>query len=119
MYKRQTQDGRKIRVTTYFAGQELDIALRAQNVIAGLRVPCLGQMRQCADADALGEVIFRHAMRDLRFECGVLVLQPVSSPFRFKLCVHACQYDGRDNRFGDVVCCAEFQSCLLYTSRCV
>ena len=55
--------------------QQLHVALRAQDVVAGFRVARFGEVRERADADALRQVVLGHAVRDFGFERGVLVLR--------------------------------------------
>ena len=93
--------------------QQLHVALRAQDVVAGFRVARFGEVRERADADALRQVVLGHAVRDFGFERGVLVLQPVACHLRFELRVHAREYDGRHDRLGDVVGGTELEAAFL------
>jgi hypothetical protein len=49
-------------------GQQLHIALGAQDVVAGLGVAGFREMGQGADADGLDQLVFFHAPRHLRFQ---------------------------------------------------
>ena len=48
--------------------QQMHVALRALDVVAGLVVARLGKMRQRADADRLNQLVFAHAAGDLGFK---------------------------------------------------
>ena len=72
-------------------GELVDIALRAQDVVASLGVARFGEMGQGADADQLGQLVLAHASRHFRVEQGVLVAQEVAATLGIELGAHTGQ----------------------------
>jgi hypothetical protein len=55
------------------------------------------------DADILNQLVFRHPPDDLAFQQGILILQPVTSPFQFEMGMDTGQKNRRPDRLGDVI----------------
>jgi hypothetical protein len=89
------------------------VLLRAQDVIARLRVARLGQPCQRVDAGVLRELVLAHAARHLGLEEGVLVRQPVARELELHLRAHARQHHRGPQRLGDVVDRAHRQPALF------
>ena len=100
----------KARVLAQRHGQALDIALGAQNMVAGFVVACFCHGCQGQHGDILNSRDLTRAPADLGGQVVVFVAHEVSRGFEAEVCAHPGQHNGRADWLGDVVSCAELQA---------
>ena len=84
-------------------GQDPNVVLGAEDVMAGFVVAGLGQARECPHGEGLRQNILLHSAGHLVLQPLVLVREPVAGILQFELGAHAGKHDGGVNGLGDIV----------------
>ena len=103
----------KARLIGEVTGQDFHVELRADDVLPGFLVACLGQVGKGADAEILNQQVVSHTARNFRLQPGIFGRQPIAGFFELELGPHPRQCHDRIDGLGDVIHRTERESQLL------